>query len=251
MTVRALVTRPGEDAGTLAGLLAARGLEVAFEPLLAIEILPQPVDLGGVQAILVTSANGARALAACTAERDLPVFAVGDASARAARALGFTSVDSADGDVAALAALVTRRLRPEAGALFQAAGSVVAGDLGGDLARAGFAVRKVRLYEARTATALSPATATLLRQGGLDLALFYSPRTAATFVDLVRRVGLENGVASISAYCLSEAVRSTLVALPWRIARVAVRPDQEALLALLDGDLAAGCLGTSAQGEVT
>lgn len=240
MGLCALVTRPGEDAVALAELLRARGLDVAFEPLLDIAMLPAVVDVAGVQAILVTSANGARALAASTPERSLPVFTVGDASARAARALGFASVTSADGDVTALAGLVAATLTPDGGALLHAAGSVVAGDLGGDLARFGFEVRKLRLYDAHVATALSPATVALLKAGGVHLALFYSPRTAATFVDLVRRAGLENRMVTVRAYCLGEAVRGKLLALPWRAIRVAGRPDQDTLLALLDGDLAEG-----------
>ena len=53
-------------------------------------------DLSGVQAILLTSANGARALAAAApdaAARRLPVLAVGCATARAARDAGFRCRD--------------------------------------------------------------------------------------------------------------------------------------------------------------
>src|SRR5229473_1898951 len=113
--MQALITRPIEDAGELAAALSLRG----------------------VQAVLFTSANGARAFARATARRDLAVIAVGDATARTARALGFADIASAGGDVGDLAALVAARLDPRRGALLHAAGSVVAGDLAARLRAAG------------------------------------------------------------------------------------------------------------------
>src|SRR5438552_1958740 len=96
----ALVTRPVEDTGPLAASLAARGVVAVSEPLLAIRrIAGAAPDLEGIQALLFTSANGARAFAATVARRDLPVFAVGEATAEAARLLGFANVASAGGAV--------------------------------------------------------------------------------------------------------------------------------------------------------
>src|SRR5262249_3430191 len=105
MTLRALVTRPEEDAAPLAAALAERGIDVTLEPLLSIHPLPDaPIDLTGVQALLFTSANGARSFAELAGGRglpgwrDLPAFAVGDATATAARNAGFAHVESAGGD---------------------------------------------------------------------------------------------------------------------------------------------------------
>lgn len=249
MAPRALVTRSGEDAESLAVLLRQRGLDVSFEPLLTVAPRLEQLDLTGVQAVLLTSANGARAFAADTADRHVPVFTVGDATARTARALGFEFVESAGGDVTSLAALIGKRLEPDGGDLLHAAGSVTAGDLGGTLTALGFSVRKVQLYDAVPATALSKETADLLRSGGIDIALFYSPRTAATFADLLVQARLENSVAIVTAYCLSEAVGGKLSELPWLRVRVAVHPDQDSLLALLDEDLARMGDGDPSQGE--
>lgn len=242
MGLRALVTRSGDDAEALADLLRQRGLDVCVEPLLTVKPASEPLDLylDDVQAVLLTSANGARAFAGCTEDRSIPLFAVGDATARTARELGFESVESADGDVSSLAALVAERLDAGGGDLLHVAGSVTAGDLGGDLTARGYVVHKVRLYESVTASALSDAAAGLLRAGEIDLALFYSPRTAATFAALLAEAGLENSVADATAYCLSEAVRGKLEGISWRRVRVAAHPDQDSLLALVDEDLAHG-----------
>ncbi|WP_142850527.1 uroporphyrinogen-III synthase [Telmatospirillum sp. J64-1] len=233
--MRALVTRPKADAEGVAQELRARGIDVQIEPLL--EIVPFPgvtIDLDGVQALLASSANGVRSLAAATARRDLPLLAVGDATARCAREHGFLSVESAGGDVHSLAALVRRRLDPASGTLLHAAGTDVAGDLGQDLARSGYHLRRVKLYEARKASHLSAEAVSALREERVDLALFFSPRTAATFVTLVVQVELQDACRSIAAICLSAAVARELEALPWRSLRVAAKPDQRSLLAALD-----------------
>ena len=233
--MRALVTRPRAEAESLAALLAARGIEPVIEPLIEIagtrEALP---DLAGVQAILLTSANGARALARASGERGLPVFAVGDATARAARDEGFAQVESADGDVGDLARLIARRLKPRDGRLLHVAGSVVAGDLTGVLSLAGFAVERAVLYEAHKADALTPETAALIADGKLDLALFFSPRTARVFAGLVRAAKVTTGLIATTAISISERADAELADLPFRERIVAAAPTQAALLAAVD-----------------
>lgn len=232
--MRLLLTRPRDDAEPLAGELRRAGHAVLIEPMLEIRPLPDAApDLDGVQAVLLTSANGARALAAATARRDLPVRAVGDATARAARRAGFADVVSADGDVAALAGLARARLDPAAGRLLHVAGSAVAGDLAAALTDAGFAVDRAVLYEARKAAALSPACRSALRDGRLDAALFFSPRSAAAFVRLADTAGLADACRRLSALCLSRAVADAAGVVPWRMISVAVRPTQADLLDLL------------------
>ncbi|MDA8233060.1 MAG: uroporphyrinogen-III synthase [Magnetospirillum sp.] len=235
--MRALVTRPRDDAQTTADLLRARGFDVMVEPLL--DIVPVDgavVEADGIQGILATSANGIRALARVLADRSLPVWAVGDSSARVARALGYANVESAGGDVETLAALVIGRVDPAKGALLHAAAGAVAGDLAGRLGAAGFAVRRVVLYDARTATGVSAELADALRTQSLDAALFFSPRTAATFATLVGAAGLDPCCRSVAAYALSAAVARELGTLPWRWITVAPEPTQAALLAALDDD---------------
>jgi uroporphyrinogen-III synthase len=179
--------------------------------------------------LIATSANGLRAFAAISERRDLPVIAVGDATASVARAAGFDQVESAGGGVAALARHVAATRRPTEGALLHLAGRDTAGDLPGALA--GFTLRRVVLYEARAATVLSAA----LRAALADLqgALFFSPRSAATFVTLLRGADLSGSVSAMTAYCLSRAVADEASPLRWRAVAVAARPDQAALLDLL------------------
>jgi uroporphyrinogen-III synthase len=244
MPLSVLITRPVEDGEMLAKMLRGHGMEPIVEPMMNIVSTEALPDLVGVQAVLLTSANGARALADKIAERDIPVFAVGNATAGTARELGFSTVESAAGDVAALADLVCDRLDPVVGALLHPAGSEVAGDLAGTLNEYGFMVRRVVLYEARLAVELSDSTCRLIGEGAIDAMLFFSPRTAQTFVILVNQAGLPSACAAIDAVCLSAVVADTVQELPWRSVRVAERPEMGALIAELDAwasQMNAGC----------
>jgi uroporphyrinogen-III synthase len=242
--MKILVTRPRADAEDLAKLLEARGHEVLLEPLLEIVDLPgDAVAANDIQAILFTSANGVRALRArnagdIAALRHLPVYAVGDATGRAAKDAGFAEVVSAAGDVKALAALVVARVRPESGPLLHIAASDVAGDLAGLLEAEGFTVTRAALYEARKAEALSPDTAGALRRGEIPTALFFSPRTAAAFVALAGAADLAPALGRTTAICLSPAVADAVDELPgaasWRDILSAAEPTQDSLLSALD-----------------
>jgi uroporphyrinogen-III synthase len=232
--MRILITRPIEDARPLADALEARGVEVLIEPLLEIRHLEDAeIDLDGVQALLFTSANGVRAFAALSPRRELKVFTVGDGSADAARQAGFPHVESARGDVEALAAVVVDRLKAGDGVLFHAAGTVTAGDLKARLEGLGYQVRRAQLYEAKIATALSTETRANLTLGGIDAVLLFSPRTAVTFADLWQSAGAPS-LARIQALCLSAAVAREIGSLGWAGVEIADRPDLPSMLALVD-----------------
>ena len=232
--MRILITRPIEDARPLADALEERGIEVLIEPLLEIRHLEDAeIDLDGVQALLFTSANGVRAFAALSPRRELKVFTVGDGSADAARQAGFPNVESAKGDVEALAALVVDRLKAEDGILFHAAGTVTAGDLKTRLEGLGYQVRRAQLYEAKIATALSTETRANLTLGGIDAVLLFSPRTAATFAELWQAAGSPS-LARIHGLCLSAAVAREIGSLGWAAVEIADRPDLPSMLALVD-----------------
>jgi uroporphyrinogen-III synthase len=83
--MRVLITRPEREATTLATALAQRGHVPVIAPLFRLEMLHPPAgfatDLAECQAILLTSANGARALAEASEQRGKPILAVGDTTA--------------------------------------------------------------------------------------------------------------------------------------------------------------------------
>ncbi len=220
MTQRVAITRALPDAEATAEQVRAFGAEPIVAPLLTIAPCAYNTDVDAAQALLFTSANGVRAFAGARRVHAKPVLTVGDATAAAARTAGFTDVRSADGDVHALAALAQATLTPSAGSLVHIGGEHVAGDLAGDLRRAGFSVERRIAYTARAATVLPEA---LLQP--LDIVLFHSARGAHTFVQL----GAPHA-DKMTAACLSQAVADAAAQARWARMVVSPAPREDALL---------------------
>ena len=239
--MRLLVTRPEPDATRQAGALAARGHEPVLAPLLTIEAARDvPLNLDRAQALIVTSRNALRSIAShpeLDAARVLPLFAVGDTTAKAAKELGFSYVTAGPGTGETLAHLIADSLDPNAGPLVHLSGETVAFDLKSALAAQGFAVKQPVLYRTVSATELPKDAARLLKAGELDGVALMSPRTAAIFAALVLRHGAVTQASRLDCYCLSAAVAQAVEVLKGRTI-VASRPSEEELLALIDSEAA-------------
>ena len=225
--MRLLVLRPEPDASETAARLRAQGHDVIVEPMLTVELGPEPASLPDPSAILFTSRNAVRAVAGWSRAapwRDRPSFAVGRETAACARAAGFSDVRAGSGDAAALADLVAAALAPGEGTILYPAARARAGDLEGILTARGFSVDVVEAYRAVPAARLSAATAAALRSGRIDGALVYSRRTAETFRDLASAAGLDR-LPRIAFYVVSAAVAEPLRALRPAAIHVAARPD--------------------------
>jgi uroporphyrinogen-III synthase len=96
-SLKALVTRPREQAQELAEELRARGFEPILEPLIAIEPLSdQPIDVSGYDCVIVTSPNGARELARRLRGTPARLAAIGPATAAALEGAGLSADVVAD-----------------------------------------------------------------------------------------------------------------------------------------------------------
>ena len=231
--MRVLITRPRERALDLARELKGRGDTPLIEPLLAIEpVAGAAPELAGVQAIVLTSAHAVPALSGRA--KALPVFAVGDATAAAARTAGCGAVISAGGAAADLARSIAAHCRPGDGALLHLSGEQVREGLAEALATAGFALRRHTVYRAVAANALAPATVEALATRQVDAVLLFSPRTARILVELTGRHGLHERLTGIAAICLSAAVAQPCREVAWRSVHIAARPELGALLEALE-----------------
>ena len=232
--MRVLITRPEREATALATALVQRGHAPVIAPLFTLQIQHPPPDfaaaLAASQAVLLTSANGARALAEASDQRSKPVFAVGDTTAATAEGLGFTSVVSASGDAAALSALVLEKLDPAKGPLVHVCGLDVAGDLSPE----GFEVRRFALYDAREAASLPASAEAALQARALDAATFFSPRASAVFARLADKAGLGDACRAVTAVAISPTAAEPLKDLPFRTVRIAARPTRQAMLDEID-----------------
>ncbi len=236
--MRVLIIRPEREATALATALSERGHAPVIAPLFRLEFLHPPSDfsahLAACQAVLLTSANGARALADASDQRGRPILAVGDTTATTAEGLGFSAVTSASGDGAALAELVRQRLVPKDGPLLHVSGREIAFDFAAALAPAGFEVTRVVLYDAREETTLPDSARAALEARAIEAATFFSPRSASVFASMVEDAGLLPALRSVTAIGISPAALEPLNGMPFKATVAAARPSRQAVLDEID-----------------
>jgi uroporphyrinogen-III synthase len=242
--MRILVMRPQADAERTARRLAVHGHEAVIAPVLRIERTDEPPPSGAFAAVILTSANAVPALATIAGcVEGLPIFAVGERTGSQAAEAGFADVRMADGDAASLAALIGRCL-PPAARLLHVAGRERKAEPDASLATAGFSVMKWVAYEAVAAECLPAVAQIALCEGRLDTALHYSRRSAAVALALAARAGLVAPFLALTHLCLSGDAAVPLHGAGAEHVRVAERPDEDALLAVLDGCVGKhGCVG--------
>lgn len=224
--MRVWVTRASPGAERTAARLRAMGHSPLISAVMRVKQLPAEIDLADVAAIAFTSANAVDAFASRSPERDLPVFAVGDATAQAAREAGFVRVASAAGDVEALGRTLAEAGLPAGAVVLHPGGRERAGDLPG-AAGPGLRIRPVTLYET-LARAPSEALA-VLDHDGVDAVLVHSSKAARRIASVCRP--WREGRAWF--LCLSRAVAAPLVEAGYEKVRAAPFPDEAALLKLL------------------
>ena len=212
------VLRPEPGNTATAAVIEALGLTAIRLPLFEVHALAwTPPDVGRFDALLLTSANAPRhAGPGLAGLRSLPVHAVGDATAAAARDAGLEVVAVGDRDGAALVAAA-------------AASGVRRGLLLGGRDRA--LASDPIIAEAIAVYASDPMAvpAEALDQLAGSVVLVHSPRAARRLADLIDRVGIDRRtvrLAAISAAAVDAAGGD------WeRIAAAAV-PDDATLIAL-------------------
>lgn len=229
------VIRPQADSERTAAQLRARGHEVLIAPLMRVE--PIAADLGHAWAgVVITSANALAAIADHPAHAALikrPVYAVGRRTAEAAQAAGFADVITAGGDVRDLVLLIAERRADAQGPLLYLAGEDRAADLVAELAVHGIAAEVRVVYRAATAS-FPMEFATALKAGEIDAVLHYSKRSAENYIAGASAAGIAPQALVPRQLCLSAQIAAPLkTAGATRIA-VAARPDEAALIALIE-----------------
>jgi uroporphyrinogen-III synthase len=226
-----IVTRPAPGAADTAARLGALGFDPVMAPTVRIRSmqanLPAPEDVAG---ILVTSGQAIPAIPA--GYRGAKLYAVGGATAARARRAGFADVTSADGNAAELAALVRATVAPGA-TLLLVTGRGLGHDLAASLRGAGFAVIRRCVYAPVPVRSLPVAALDAFRSGRVRAALFFSASSAINFSRMVERTALLDTIESTDAVAISPATAAALEQLPWRRILIATRPNQDAMLTLL------------------
>jgi uroporphyrinogen-III synthase len=236
-----LVTRPEPDNETTAAALRAKGLKVLQAPMLRFEPVAFQDDADArYGAVIVSSANAIRAIEAHLADRllTLPLFAVGERSAKAARHAGFRDVAVAEGNAAALRDLIVASVRAKtlkkASTLLYLAGADLAGDLAGELGERGFSVVTHTTYRMIPVSSLPQEAVDAFAANGIEAVLHYSRRSARGFLDAVRAAGVEISALAIPQCCISDAVAQVVRDVGATQVLVARSPDESGLFEALD-----------------
>jgi uroporphyrinogen-III synthase len=246
-----LVTRPQPDNEKTGASLRARGFEVLLAPMLRFEPVALPDEpAADYAAVIVTSANALRAIEPQLGEYGLlglPLFAVGERTAAAAREAGFGTVISADGDGADLRDLVVVQARKwakdkkkskekskTARPLLYLAGAELSRDLAGELAEHGLDVVTRTTYRMVASQGLPREACDAIAANQIEAVLHYSARSARAFLDAVRSAGVEISALAVRQCCISATVAAILREAGATQVTVASSPDENALLGMLD-----------------
>jgi uroporphyrinogen-III synthase len=212
-----VILRPQPGADETAARARALGLAAVIAPLFAVRPLAwTPPDPGNFDALMLTSASAARqareGLASLTA---LPCYAVGEATAAAAKEAGFTDIRIGPDDGAALLPMMAeggvRRVFHPCGADHLA------------FDHPALAIRRVAVYAADASDGLAADAAAALQAGAV--ALLHSPRAAGLFAALAGERGRVS-IAAISARTARAAGEG------WRSVAISPEPRDQALLEL-------------------
>lgn len=228
---RVWITRAEPGASQTAARIKALGHTPIVQPTLAIRALADvAAPRADAAALAFTSLNGVAVFSVLLRDhpdvagvvRALPVFAVGDATAQAARDVGFTNVESAGGDLNSLAKLIAVRWSPDRGVILGVGAREPAGDLP-DLLKARADVRPFPVYEAHATGVAAPDE--------FDVVLIHSPRAAAA-------VAIGSGLMAEAcrgrvAVVISEATALPLAPLGFSGVLVAEAPTERGLLLAL------------------
>lgn len=232
MSPRIVITRPEPANSAFADQVRAQfgaGQPILQAPLMRIVTCGDMPDPGRAAALIFTSRNGVAAFAARSAVRGIPCYAVGEATARAARQAGLDAV-SAGGDADAL---VENILADHvSGELLHVRGEHAAGDVAERLRQAGLGVREVILYRQKRVAPPEDLVSVLGGEEAIVVPLF-SPRSA--------RIFFETGPVRAPVVVVAIS-RNTAEAVPCAGARmviIAARPDARAIREALPGAVAA------------
>ncbi|WAJ27495.1 uroporphyrinogen-III synthase [Antarcticirhabdus aurantiaca] len=232
MGATVLVLREEDSARRTADLLRRRGHAPVCLPLERIEATGEPPPPGAWSGFCITSAHAVAPLAGRFASDPRPVFAVGEASAKAALDAGFPAVLAGRGAAEDLGADVLAHLGAGGGPLLYAAGEPRTGTLEAGLQAAGLGFRAWDVY--RT-VALEPRAEAFAASGAAraNAVLVLSVGQATGLLRLFHRLP-GTGPGALLFLCLSPRIAAALGPLGAGRTRVPAAPRLDALLDLVD-----------------
>jgi len=215
--VRVVITRAENEAANMANAITKIGCEPLVAPMLEVKYEDVPIDLTGIQGVIVTSGNAVRALEKSTEERDIPIYCVGPQTRKLAESLGFKNVKNSFGGIKNLPIFIGRETTPMEGPLLFLHGGNVTGNPVKDLAQAGFRAGGLKVYGAGPVTTLPEEVRAEFEKPVVpEIATFMSIRTFKMFREIMQSEGLLPKVREMVAVCISPAVADFAREIRWK-----------------------------------
>lgn len=230
---RVLLIRPLEDALPIAKTLELKGVESLIYPLFKARFLPIPL-LKSPQALILTSKNALRAIEEYKELKKIPLYAVGDQTARFAQDKGFSNVLSASGTHQELTELILGHAHPQKGVLWHLSGEVIRGNIVNELRSKGFEAERHIVYQIIEADNFPDALLFDIQNKKISHIMFFSPHTTAIFVNLLNKNALEKLAYEMTALCLSQEVVELARVLTWKKIWVSPQPAAQNMTGYFD-----------------
>ncbi|MGB8276604.1 MAG: uroporphyrinogen-III synthase [Methylovirgula sp.] len=241
--MRILLTRAPDEALRTAEKLAAQGHQIVSSPVLEMQPRAAAWPSGVIDGVIATSAQAfeqaqfAPEWPLPEARRLLRLFVVGSKTAEAARRCGFTGELTLAPDAKDLAEAIVNAMQPPA-RLAYLAGHDRKSDLEMRCKEMGLEIIAVEIYEACAAESLSDEAVIALANGEIDAVLHYSRRSVEIFLALAEAAGISPGLVRHMA--ISADAAAPLQAAGFPFVMIAAEPKEQAILALLSHNAAAG-----------
>ena len=213
-----LLTRPLIDAEDLMGKFFSLGHKIIHIPTLKISAANiDPLDAKKYDAFIFTSANAIRNLKLINSDKSKICFCVGSITEKIVRQAGYFNTISAGGTVNALKNIITNSDQIDKKKLIAYfCGDTISSNLDTELKQEGHQVDKIINYTSEKITELNAENNKIIKNHPPDIIYIYSKRSAESFVEIVKKYGLNGLMTESRVLCISEKVLSVLKTSGWK-----------------------------------
>tara|TARA_B110001450_G_scaffold149949_1_gene140076 strand:- start:94 stop:798 length:705 start_codon:yes stop_codon:yes gene_type:complete len=230
-----LLTRPLIDTEDLMGKLFSLGHKIIHIPTL--KILPtkaEPIDVNKYDIFIFTSANAIRNLKATKHDKNKLCFCVGSITEKIARITGYNNTISAGGTVNALKNLIlSSKQINEKSKIAYFCGDNISYHLDLELKREGIKTNKIINYTSEKIIDLNEENKKIITNYPPDIIFVYSARSAASFIEIVKKYSLYPLMTGSIVMCISKKVADIFTINNWKKVKI-FNPGDELLQ--LDGN---------------
>ena len=213
-----LITRPLIDSEDLMGKFFSLGHKITHIPTLKISSAKiDLVDVNQYNAFIFTSANAIRNLKVIKPDKSKLCFCVGAITEKIARMSGYNNTVSAGGNVNALKNLIINSsLINEKSKIAYFCGDYVSYDLDVELKREGIKTNKIVNYTSEKITDLNKENKKIIVNHPPDVIFVYSARSAASFIEIVKKYSLYPLMTGSKVMCISKKVADIFIINNWK-----------------------------------